>query len=672
MSEPNAPCIPLSLPANWDPDAHMPARETEYGRFHESRAAARLAYQLVENGAPEDLALAERVLEATLACQERRPGANHHGNFYWMAEDEVVEDLNAVEFCLHSLIPMMIRFDDRLSPEMADRVREAIRLGLEEIRRLDVLVAYTNICVLDVLNSSLGGEYLGDAAIAERGYRKLVDWMALTDRAGHPQEYNSPTYTMVTIRALAGLAAMVRDENTRIRARTMAARMGLSAGLHMHRGTGRWAGPHSRAYQPTVVCDTPPEAETYRQWLADGTLPNWLEGVLERAPLPMTVEETAGAFQDFVLSTYHAPSFALGVTSKATGGQANACIVHYARPGAERPGVLYTRYLLNDKWLGDTYHATDRTKSRNLIDEGEFIGAQNGPRAICLYAPGRLSGCSSAKGTLIWTRRDLVDEIWVGDRRVETLPVEVGPEDVVVVTSGSAHIAVRPLAVTDLHMGAPRRLVERQGDLVLELYNYQGPEKRFWELGWPGAFYQGRPQCGFYLEVAERDAYPDGRALGRAVAAGALTEHTDPPFTYPAEGQRLWQVAYDRDGQSVSLAVDLMTWQAVERRRDGQSIGLPMLESPLAVQGCGGALERGGATLRCGQEAAWLVADPQARRWVAGYHGQQPAPLTLEVPGGSVTIEAMGAGTVVWDDGRVTVEAVDLAGTPVVTNGALA
>ena len=294
---------------------------------------------------------------------------------------------------------------------------------------------------------------------------------------------------------------------------------------------------------------------------------------------------------------------------------------------------------------------------------------QNGPRAICLYAPGRLSGCSSAKGTLIWTERDRVEAIWIGERRVDTLPAEVGPEDVVVVTSGAAHIAVRPLAVTDLHLGAPRRLAEMRGDLVLELYNYRGPEKRFWELGWPGAFYQGRPQCGFYLEVAARDAYPDGRAFGRAVAAGALEEHSDPPFTYRAEGERIWRVDYARDGRSLGLTVDLMAWRAVERRRDGEVLGLPMLESPLAVEGCTGLLERGGATLRSGKEAAWLYADPAGGRWVAGYHGQRPAPLTLEVPGGAVEIEALGTGTVVWDGGRVTVEAVGLAGTPRVTGG---
>ena len=40
-----------------------------------------------------------------------------------------------------------------------------------------------------------------------------------------------------------------------------------------------------------------------------------------------------------------------------------------------------------------------------------------------------------------------------------------------------------------------RRLVEIDGDLALELYNYLGPAKTFWELANPGAFYRGMPRC---------------------------------------------------------------------------------------------------------------------------------------------------------------------------------
>jgi hypothetical protein len=657
---------PLPLLEDFDPEACMPANVTENGVFHESRKGAALAARLVANGTPQDLALAERVLEVVLGCQERRAGDPHHGNFFWMLEDDVVQDLNAVEFNLEHLIPMMLRHSDRLSPDLQARVLEAIRLGLDEIRRLDVLVAYSNITVLDILNSCLGGELLRDAEIAGRGYRKLVEWMALTDAHGIPYEYNSPTYTAVTIRALKRLVDLVQDEDTRIRARTALARLGLSAALHIHAGTGRWAGPHSRAYQPSVVCETAPEVEMVRQWIAEGALPPWVADMLAQRPVAFEVVETAFAERDMSITTYHSPSFVLGVSTKEFSGQSDVLMIHYARPGAERPGVVYTRYLTNDKWLGDFYHATDRTRSRNLVDEGSFYGVQQGPRAIGLYTPRSLDSVFSAKVALIWTRRDLVDEIWTGDRQVDTLPAEVPPGETIVVSSGDALVAVRPLARTDLGRDAPIRLTEIQGDLVLELYNYLGPQKSFWELDWPGAFYQGRPQCGFYVEAAERSTYPDGRAFGQVVASSALKDVTDPPFTYRGEGERLWTVEYARDGQTLGIEIDLMAWAPKRRWTHAGDLGWPMLQSPVAQETRTGHIALGGATLTCGPEAAWLFASPATGRWVAAYHGVQSAPLTLTIPDGSVEIAAMGTGTLVWDNGQVTVEAVGLRGEPIV------
>ena len=76
-----------------------------------------------------------------------------------------------------------------------------------------------------------------------------------------------------------------------------------------------------------------------------------------------------------------------------------------------------------------------------------------------------------------------------------------------------------------------------------------------------------------------------------------------------------------------------------------------MLESPIARQNATGRVEVGDAVLECGQGPAWLFASPATGRYVAGYHGQQPAPLTLTVPGGRVEVPEMGIGTVVWDRG---------------------
>ncbi len=664
---------PLELPGNFDPAVFLPANITENGTFHESRQGASLAEALVANGTPADLELAEQVLNATLNCQERHPDDPHYGNFYWMAEDAVVGDLNAVEFNLERLIPMMLQHSDRLPTAMQERVLDAIRLGLDEIRKLDVHVAYSNITMLDILNSCLGGELIKDTAIAQRGYDKLVKWLVFTDQSGIPREYNSPTYTPVIIRALKRLTDLTTHEPTRIRARTLAARLALSAGLHIHRATGRWAGPHSRAYQPSVVGERPPEIEMFQEWVADGTLPGWAADLLAHPSEPFVVNETASIIEGLGLTTYQSPSFALGVASKEYGGQADVLMAHYVREGAERPGVLYTRYVMDDKWLGDFYHATDRTKSRNLIEEGKFFGVQQGSRAIGLYAPQNMGQCHSAKATFIFTERDKIDEIWIDEQLVESLPVAVPAGAVVVIGSGNALIAIQPLSRTDAGRDAPIQLVEKQGDLVLEIYNYKGPEKAFWEMrSTLNPFFRGPARVGVYVELAERSAYADGRAFGQVVASGTVRDEAAAPFTTDFASERPWTVEYERDGERLGIEVDLMAWALKRRWTQAGELGWPMLDAPSASQTNTGEVSVGDAVLNCGEAAGWLYASPTGQRWVAGYHGPESAPLKLTVPAGTVEIESMSTGTVVWDNGVVTVEAVDLAGTPHVIGGRLA
>src|SRR5690606_38255473 len=228
----------------------------------------------------------------------------------------------------------------------------------------------------------------------------------------------------------------------------------------------------------TTAADAP-EIDQLKEWISKGYLPDWVWDAVAQPTEERDVIESAYPAMNLGLSTHLGPCFALGTAAAGLGEQSNVMIACYDRPGSARPGVFYTRYLTNDKWLGDFAHQTDRSSSRLIADEGRFFGLQRGPRAIGLYAPRSLGRTNSAKTALIWTDRRQIDEIWIDDRRVTSLPADLKPGSVVVIGSGCVLFAVRPFTITDLGHEAPLRLVERNGDLMLELHNYLGPEKRF-------------------------------------------------------------------------------------------------------------------------------------------------------------------------------------------------
>jgi hypothetical protein len=219
-------------------------------------------------------------------------------------------------------------------------------------------------------------------------------------------------------------------------------------------------------------------------------------------------------------------------------------------------------------------------------------------------------------------------------------------------------MAIRALHITKLGRDGPIQLVERQGDLVLEMFNYRGQEKRFWELRWPGAFYQGRPIISFYLEVAPRSAYPAARHFAQAVASGLAVERIDQPFTYPAEGERVYAVSYERDGRSLSLDIDLMQFRMrsakIGQNSQQEPVGWPMLDSAIVRQSADGNVSIKDATLTCTDGPTWLLAIPERNLYVAGYTGVEPATIKLETPVGSYQASDFGMGTVVMQNGKTS------------------
>ena len=666
-----------AAPLAYDPAVHLVANTIDNGVFHSAWMSAEYTAALIEAGSAAEIERGEAVIGAVLLCQDMDERSPHYGNFRWEYEDAAVEDLNAVQFVLMRLIPLLLTRPDRLSEALVARVAERIRIALAAVRRIDVSPVYSNIVAQDIANSILGGQLLGAPEYTQRGLHKLRAWLSLIDQSGIPHEYNSPTYSFVSIEALRKVVALSANEAAGALAQVIIARIGLSVALRLHPETGRLAPPHCRAYYPQLAFESPPEARAFSRLIAEGALPAWLDALLKHRPCPLMVSETSDALAGTVISSYLDSEFSIGVATQELATQSNRFIsnqsnvfaIHYGRGKHSTPGVVFSRYLINDKWLGDYRTTPSRTNDHVFRDEGSFRGLLAGPRAFGLYTSRELdawSRCSSAKAALIWNRAADVDEIWVDGAPIDNLPVDVPESALIVIGCGDAYILLRPLDRTRLGSEAPVRIVEHRGCLLVEMYNYLGPAKTFWELANPGAFFQGYVRNGFYAEVVARHQYASGRAAHDAFANAQITETLEDALTFDGDNQRNWSLSYSDGARNLGIEIDLMRWRIQRRWVDGDTLGFPMLASPIAVQDRSGEIILGAARLRCAPAPAWLLAIPEAELWVGAYHGPQASTLSLDLPKGRVDIESLEAGIVVWDRGRVSVDALGLAAEPTV------
>ena len=659
----------------FDADLGLIEERTDSGVFHPIREAIAYAYTLMQAEGDGALPTVERIIRRVLQAQERQAGHIHYGGFKWMDEDQSVTDLNAVQFVLEHLLPLSIDYGGRLSPDLQAEILMAVRIATYELESLNVSVAYTNIALLDAFNTVLAGQVLGDEHLLARGRARLDQWIAFTNRSGAVPEYNSPTYLAVDLVALAGLAERAADPAVAIKARLMEERLWLHLATHYHHPSAQLAGPHSRAYHNDVtggICgikhilyrclgderlQQASDYATHRQSpgsVRAGRAPfhvtDYLLRLLDGKPFPYTVQELADLDNGVDLYTYMTPAYALGTVSAGNNPQNNRLILYYRKDRAPGYGVLFSRYLVNEKALGSFYHATDRSRGNNLNEEGLFWGLQHENKSIALYAllP-QNEPVHSLKTEVFILNAAGLDEVWVNNERIEHLPRELRPLDALQLADGDTFIALRPLAPSNLGRVAPIVVQERDGELVLSIYNYyQGEAKRFWEYATGGPFYHGNIRAGFVIEVGDRAQFGDFAAFRAHIARGHVAENTD---------RNVRNVRYASGGDLLEIGVDLYANRLVERRVNGAIYQAAMLRSPTAVQSTAGELHAGGAKLHTNPAPVWLLADDDHDCWVAAKPSDEPGPWRFETPAGSVTCAAFGFGKVIWRGReRVTIE----------------
>ncbi len=522
---------------------------------------------------------AEDIIRRVLGTQVSDPNDHYRGNFRWFYEVEPVFDLNAVEFMLERLVHILLRVSDRLSAPSRSLIHDSMRLGFEEVRRLDVHWSYTNIFLLDAHNSILGGQLLGDGALVQRGVDRLQGWFNRTRSQGAPHEFNSPTYSAVQIIALAAIAQFAEDLNVRGLAMEAEQFLWMHVARHFHAPTLQLAGPHSRAYRHDVTGSVGfLKVVLYKvlgdEWLlapapyytgpgregdiivslTDFNPP--LEAMkMLRATEEREVVESAAQHQELV--TYLRPEFALGTMSREYSvgeppepwPQHNSCLLTYRKDEPPGYGVLYCRYLINDRRAGDSVYASSGI-SVDLWDDGLFRTAQSGRAAIVAY------------GTLPHGRRPVhslrLDIRMLGPHPGAKVLIDGQPWDGsetivaagqrLTVSDGDVHIGVIPLEADHLSSDGPVLLWNDGQELVLSIYNYRGPPKSTWEYrSLSGPFYRGNVRNGFIV-LAETNSNMSGADFACLLQSASVDDRLD-------AGQR--RIAFDSAFGRVALEYDL-------------------------------------------------------------------------------------------------------------------
>lgn len=152
---------------------------------------------------------------------------------------------------------LLIKHRCRMAPDVVEKLENVVREGLCFLpgnRQPDYQFhGYNdNMPAKATMGLILGGEMLGDVVAVEHGLCNLRSLRNMLFRRGINSEYNSPSYTPLTIHAMGEIAHHAKNAEARDLALKIEHRLWLDLSARFHPEIGILSGPNSRSYN----CDT--------------------------------------------------------------------------------------------------------------------------------------------------------------------------------------------------------------------------------------------------------------------------------------------------------------------------------------------------------------------------------------------------------------------------------
>lgn len=527
------------------------------------------------------------------------------------------------------LATLLNRFADRISPAARRTMQWHARQVFKTFRgaaQPDYKFhgANDNMPMMATCGLILGGEIMGNAQAVLHGYWNLNQLRRLLSRAAWASEYNSSTYSAITLAGAAKIATLSRSAEIRRMARRIEARLWAEVLLHYHPGTLRQAGPQSRAYcidyaghthtlqmvlwtvfgseltgrDPIASYFHPDgrevlhfEGNPYASIAefcdavdTDFHVPPELAELIRARRYPALLRGCAEGMRRFDgqgarshTQTYMEPDFSLGtVNGPFCGGEQTASLYATYR---RRPRVrsfrdsasVFFKYLDADVEIGkkdasvDGHYAGEHFfKSR-----GWCYTLQKRNVALLLCTPDltedRLRTDTLKLDVVFPAHYGRLRRTVIGDGRVRN-GAQGESADVAPVSgeAGEVYVHVQPLIPTSLKRQAAVRFTASHEYEILELVNYEGPRR---------TFARGELACvlnGMVLTVVSRSKCKSLKAFHKAMSDCLVVD-------YLLAGHRFFQ--FSREDAEFEVCLTTCPFGVQTEAVDGRTVSRPHFES---------------------------------------------------------------------------------------------
>jgi len=420
-----------------------------------------------------------------------------------------------------TLLAIYHRYQARLDGSAVENILKNLQTNL----LISSTVRYTdgnvNHPLAAFVNLICSGELLQQPVYSAVGKQNLQTFHQLITSRRHQRhqqaemaEYNSPTYTALTLWFLALAAELTKDAETRELALALEQGLWLNLGMHWHEPSQQWAGPFSRAYAEdsyggysalhcTAACGlnrslffeprlarrfnhpsaliqnafpailqfhVPPQAEAlffHKPLPYQFRMTTYCEAYHENGVRPMG-QGVEACFDDEIypggwsdLTTYLTPEYCLATASRpyVNAGQSDSFTLRWRRAAEVKKLAdfrsLYTRMVFNESSVGrdNMCHTIGAPVARDyLYEEGRCFTCQHENTAVVCYAAKRAGhkNFTALRLDLIFSLQAPIDELFIDGRPVNRFPFDCQRAEKIVIADFNIYLALLPLSASML------------------------------------------------------------------------------------------------------------------------------------------------------------------------------------------------------------------------------